>query len=77
MHPRRRGRATKQIPIESEGQNEEMERSDGEMRKNAERWWIGASHTLEETCTGINWDSFCTALRQEYVPDFYVNARKR
>ncbi|KZV51307.1 hypothetical protein F511_17545 [Dorcoceras hygrometricum] len=38
-----------------------------QLRKNAERWWRGASRTLEETGAGITWDSFCTAFRQEYV----------
>ncbi|KZV29674.1 hypothetical protein F511_08385, partial [Dorcoceras hygrometricum] len=47
-----------------------------QLRKNAERWWRGASRTLEETGAGITWDSFCTAFRQEYVPESYVNARE-
>ncbi|KZV37462.1 hypothetical protein F511_14878 [Dorcoceras hygrometricum] len=48
-----------------------------QLRKNVERWWIGASRTLEETDTGITWNSYCTAFRQEYVPESYVNDRER
>ncbi|KZV35502.1 hypothetical protein F511_34531 [Dorcoceras hygrometricum] len=29
------------------------------LRKAAERWWRGASSTLEETGVGISWNSFC------------------
>ncbi|KZT75456.1 hypothetical protein F511_47519 [Dorcoceras hygrometricum] len=47
------------------------------LRKAAERWWRGASSTLEETGVGICWDSLCTTFRQENVPEFYVNARER
>ncbi|KZV26415.1 hypothetical protein F511_14493 [Dorcoceras hygrometricum] len=48
-----------------------------QLRKRAERWWRGASSTFVETSVGITWDSFCTAFRQEYVPESYVNARER
>ncbi|KZV25590.1 hypothetical protein F511_20944, partial [Dorcoceras hygrometricum] len=47
-----------------------------QLRKNAERWWRGASQTIEETGMGITWIVFCTAFRQEYVPESYVNARE-
>ncbi|KZV21067.1 hypothetical protein F511_12094 [Dorcoceras hygrometricum] len=48
-----------------------------QLRKGAERWWRGASSTLLETRVGITLDSFCETFRQEYVPEFYVNARER
>ncbi|KZV57823.1 hypothetical protein F511_24962, partial [Dorcoceras hygrometricum] len=48
-----------------------------QLRKNVERWWRGASRTLEETGAGITWVSFCTAFRKEYVPESYVNALER
>ncbi|KZV28241.1 hypothetical protein F511_02111 [Dorcoceras hygrometricum] len=47
------------------------------LRRGAERWWRGASRTLEETCVGIMWKSFCTTFRQEYVPESFVNVRER
>ncbi|KZV50252.1 hypothetical protein F511_20863 [Dorcoceras hygrometricum] len=47
------------------------------LRRGAERWWRGASRTLEETGVGITWNSFCTAFRQKYVPKSFVNARER
>ncbi|KZV30719.1 hypothetical protein F511_06977, partial [Dorcoceras hygrometricum] len=48
-----------------------------QLRKNAERWWRGASLKLEETGAEITWDSLCTDFRQEYVPKSYVNAREQ
>ncbi|KZV44262.1 hypothetical protein F511_10381, partial [Dorcoceras hygrometricum] len=48
-----------------------------QLRMSAERWWRGASRALEQTGLGISWNSFCTAFRQEYVPESYVNARER
>ncbi|KZV34444.1 hypothetical protein F511_28685 [Dorcoceras hygrometricum] len=30
-----------------------------QLRKNAERWWRGASRMLDETSAEITWDSFC------------------
>ncbi|KZV42025.1 hypothetical protein F511_14339 [Dorcoceras hygrometricum] len=48
-----------------------------QLRISAERWWRGASRTLEETGVGISWSSFCTAFRQEYVPESFVNTRER
>ncbi|KZV58434.1 hypothetical protein F511_30706 [Dorcoceras hygrometricum] len=48
-----------------------------QLRKDAERWWRGATSTLLETGVGITWDSFCETFRQEYVPESYVNAREQ
>ncbi|KZV31885.1 hypothetical protein F511_20595 [Dorcoceras hygrometricum] len=45
--------------------------------RNEERWWRGASRTLEETDVGITTNSFCTAFHQEYVPESFVNVRER
>ncbi|KZV55393.1 hypothetical protein F511_03874, partial [Dorcoceras hygrometricum] len=47
-----------------------------QLRRGAERWWRGASRTLEETGVGITWNSFCSTFRQEYVLESFVNARE-
>ncbi|KZV41628.1 hypothetical protein F511_21930 [Dorcoceras hygrometricum] len=54
-----------------------MSLSTFQLRRSVERWWRGASRTLEETGVGISWSSFCTAFRQEYFPESFVNARER
>ncbi|KZV18750.1 hypothetical protein F511_28303 [Dorcoceras hygrometricum] len=42
-----------------------------QLRKGAERWWRGASRTLEETGVGISWDSLCGDL------DYFSNLMGR